>query len=567
MLNELYISNFALIDNITINLKEGLNIFTGATGVGKSLILGALNFLLGSRTTSDVVRIKEKEAIVSGIFFLKDEYIINELKAIVDAPVEEEVIIQRSLDSNGRNKCKLNDRPITVSVLKEVGNLLVNIHGQHEHESLINPSNQLTILDSFGKINKEKENFTELYRETLKQDKYLHSLKENKDLRRRQLDLHQFEIDEIEKATLSPDEFELLESDRKILINAENIQQSVSVCLNNLYDEDNSIISKLKETTNELEKIKDMYEDFNDLTENCNQSIFQLEDVTQTLRHRIDSFNFDPNRLEDIEQRLETIRKLKSKYGDTINDILNFLENSKCKMEKLLKENEDLGEIEEKLKQLKSKIWEKAQKLTKSRKKAGAKLSSAVKEELADLGIANGKFEVQVTTIETNNDNDFSLDEVSATGFNTIEFMFSSNPGEDVKPLRKVASGGEMSRVMLVLKRQLAKGDHTPLLVFDEIDSNIGGRMGRVVGEKLKSVASHHQIICITHLPQIASYAALHLKVNKLVKNNKTFVKIDMLDNKERLEEVAEMIRGDEKTSITIKQAQEMLDDAQKFLK
>lgn len=567
MLSELCISNFALIENITINFKEGLNIFTGSTGVGKSLILGALNFLLGSRTTSDIVRVKEEETIVSGIFFIKDEYIINEINRIVDGSLSDEIIIQRSLDCSGRNKCKLNNQPITVAVLKEIGDLLVNIHGQHEHEALTIPLNQLTILDSYGKINTQKEKYCELYNEANGKEKLLISLKENMATRNRQVDLYRFEIDEIENASLSSGEMEVLACERNILVNAEKIQQTLAFSLDNLYETDNSIITKLREVTNELDKIKHLDNEFNSLTENCNHSVYQLEDVVQTLRSKIDSFDFNPGRLEEIEQRLETISRLKNKYGETIEDILNYLQESQEKLNKLLKENEDLGDGEKKLAELKCKVFENGQKLTELRKKAGTKLSNAIKNELGDLGIANGEFNVDVTGIEATEVESFNLADATNVGFDNVEFMFSSNPGEKVRPLRKVASGGEMSRVMLALKSQLALEDHTPVLIFDEIDANIGGRMGRIIGEKLKSVAIHHQLVCITHLPQIASYADQHLKVNKSVRNNKTFVRIDLLNDKEQLEEIAEMIRGDEKTTVTRKQAKEMIDDAGKFLK
>ncbi len=567
MLSELYISNFALIENITVNFKQGLNIFTGSTGVGKSLILGALNFLLGSRTTTDIVRIKEEESLVSGIFFIKDDHIVQKISDIIDGSFDEEIIIERSLDSSGRNKCKFNNRPITVTILKEIGELLVNIHGQHEHESLINPSNQLIILDGFGKSNQHRDDFADLFKNTIEMEKRLLSLEENKDLRKREIELHQFEIKEIEEASLSPAEMESLESERKVLVNAESIQQTVSSCLENLYDQDGSIIARLRESTSDLEKIKELDDEFKDLTESCNQSIYQLEDVAQTLQHRVDNISFDPARLEEIEERLETIRRLKSKYGESIEGILKFLEESRDILEKLLKDDVDSSGLEDDLVKMKSELFQKGQKLTALRQKTAKKLSTAVKNELGDLGISNGEFNVEVSTVEAVNVNDLTLKEITSTGFNDVEFMFSSNPGEKVKPLRKVASGGEMSRVMLVLKRQLAMEDHTPVLIFDEIDSNIGGRMGKVVGEKLKSVSCHHQIVCITHLPQIASYADQHFKVNKSVKENKTYVRIDMLKDKESLEEIAEMIRGEETNSVTRKQAKEMIDDARKFLK
>jgi DNA repair protein RecN (Recombination protein N) len=306
---------------------------------------------------------------------------------------------------------------------------------------------------------------------------------------------------------------------------------------------------------------------FENTIEVCNQTIYQLEDIANTLRNDVEKYDYDPQRLEQIEERIETIRSLKRKYGDSIENILSNGEDAKVKLEKLLKENEDTETIEKELKQLKNAVINTGKTLTQHRKKAGKKLSALIKNELADLGISDGRFDINVSALDNTGSEQTGLEDASRSGFDRVEFMFSSNPGEELKPLRKIASGGEISRIMLALKRHLALADQTPVLIFDEIDANIGGRMGRVIGEKLKLVAQSHQVICITHLPQIASYAEQHFKVNKTVKSNRTFVAIDNLSPKERLEEIAEMIRGAEKTDVTRKQAKEMLDDANKFIK
>jgi DNA repair protein RecN (Recombination protein N) len=322
----------------------------------------------------------------------------------------------------------------------------------------------------------------------------------------------------------------------------------------------------LKEIANELSKIKDIDNSFENPMKSCNQSLFQLEDVAITLSKCVEAHDFDPQRLEHIEDRIETIHRLKSKYGETIEDILSYCKESKSKLEQLLKENEDLGSTEKELEKLNESVNDSGKELTQLRKKASNKLSTLVKKELADLGITNGRFDIDISSIDMTNAEQFNLEDGSRSGFDHIEFMFSSNLGEELKPLRKIASGGEISRIMLALKRHLASADQTPVLIFDEIDANIGGRTGRIIGEKLRLVSQSHQVICITHLPQIASYAEQHFKVNKFVENDKTFVTIDILSNKERLEEVAEMIRGTEKTDVTRKQAKEMIDDARKFI-
>ena len=566
MLSELYISNFALIDDITIKFNKGLNIFTGTTGVGKSLIIGALNFLLGSRVTNDIVRTGKKDVSVSGVFIIKNEHIRKKLEEHIDSFDDEEIIIQRNLDQNGRNRCRLNNQPITVPLLKEIGELLVNIHGQHEHESLTKPLNQLIILDGFGKLDTNRGKFTEVYTKAIEKERLIQSLNEHQEARKRQIELYHFEIDEIESACLKPDELDILEQERFILANSERIQNTLSDCTDSLYESDNSIISRLKEISNELSKIKDIDNSFENPLEVCNQSLFQLEDVAITLSKCVEGHDFDPERLEQIEDRIETIRRLKGKYGETIEDMLSYCKESKSKLEQLLKENEDLGSTEKELEKLRKSVIDSGKKLTQSRAKAGTKLSALVKKELADLGITNGKFDIDISSIAITNTEQFNLEDGSRSGFDHIEFMFSSNPGEELKPLGKIASGGEISRIMLALKRHLASADQTPVLIFDEIDANIGGRMGRIIGEKLRLVSQSHQVICITHLPQIASYSEQHFKVNKFSRNSKTFVTIDILSTKERLEEIAEMIRGTEKTEVTRKQAKEMIDDARKFV-
>ena len=566
MLSELYITNFALIDDITIKFNKGLNIFTGATGVGKSLIIGALNFLLGSRVTNDIVRTGKKDVSVSGVFIIKNEHIRKKLEEHIDSFDDEEIIIQRNLDQNGRNRCRLNNQPITVPLLKEIGELLVNIHGQHEHESLTKPLNQLIILDGFGKLDTNRGKFTEVYTKAIEKERLIQSLNEHQEARKRQIELYHFEIDEIESACLKPDELDILEQERFILANSERIQNTLSDCTDSLYESDNSIISRLKEISNELSKIKDIDNSFENPLEVCNQSLFQLEDVAITLSKCVEGHDFDPERLEQIEDRIETIRRLKGKYGETIEDMLSYCKESKSKLEQLLKENEDLGSTEKELEKLRKSVIDSGKKLTQSRAKAGTKLSALVKKELADLGITNGKFDIDISFIDITNTEQFNLEDGSRSGFDHIEFMFSSNPGEELKPLWKIASGGEISRIMLALKRHLASADQTPVLIFDEIDANIGGRMGRIIGEKLRLVSQSHQVICITHLPQIASYSEQHFKVNKFSRNSKTFVTIDILSTKERLEEIAEMIRGTEKTEVTRKQAKEMIDDARKFV-
>ena len=568
MLQELYINNFVLIDKVTIKLCERLNVFSGATGVGKSLVIGALNFILGGRATSDIVRNGKEEATVIGKFCIKDKYMLDRIKKMFDtSAIEEELLIQRSMDTTGRSRCRLNDIPITVTMLKEAGELLVNIHGQHEHEALLHGINQLYILDDFGGIASLREDFSEIHHQFTEKTKLRDTLKNNQQERKQMIDLYAFQIDEIDKAQLRAGEIEELEKERNILNNAEKIYNTVTSCHSQIYESSDAVIERLKCVIKELQSVAKLDEKLLNLSDTCNQLLYQLEDISFSLGKYIEGFSFDPQRLECIEDRLNTIRKLKSKYGNTIEEILSYRNEVESKLKQISANGTTFEQVDKELNALSELLKQKGKELAKKRLATAEKLSPLIDKELHDLGIPHGRFCAQITSPFLSENKDTDVSKANSYGFDQVEFLISPNPGEDLKPLRKIASGGEISRVMLALKHQLAKVDKTPVLVFDEIDANIGGRMGEVIGEKLNSIAKSHQVICITHLPQIASYAEEQLKVSKFVKNGKTYSTIESLSEESRLEEIADMIRGSEKTEITMKQAREMLQDAKRKVK
>ncbi|MEP9412191.1 MAG: DNA repair protein RecN [Candidatus Brocadia sp.] len=568
MLQELYITNFVLIDKVTIKLCERLNVFSGATGVGKSLVIGSLNFILGGRTTSDVVRSGKDEATVIGKFFIKDRNLLNQIKKVLDNNViEEELLIQRSIDTDGRSRCHLNGVPITVSMLRGIGEKLVNIHGQHDHETLLHSTNQLYILDDFGGISPLREDFAEVYQQFTEKMRLRDELKSNQQEQRQRMDLYAFQIDEIDKAQLRAGEVEELEKERSFLSNAENIYNTVTSCYSQLYESPDAVVERLKSVIRELQSVAKLDNTLQKLFDDCSQSLYQIEDAAFSLGKYRDGFDYDPQRLEYVEERLNTIRKLRSKYGNTVEEILSYRGAIALKMKQLSDEGTMADRLDEELQALSDSLKQKGNELTRQRLSTADKLAPLINEELRDLGIPHGRFCVQITSPFLQNNGDIDVFCANSYGFDRVDFLISPNPGEDLKPLRKIASGGEISRVMLALKHQLARVDKTPVLVFDEIDANIGGRMGEVIGEKLSSIARSHQVICITHLPHIASYADEQWKINKVVKNGKTFSSIENLSGESRLEEIADMIRGSEKTDITRKQAREMLRDAKKKIK
>lgn len=568
MLQELYITNFVLIDKVTIKLSEQLNVFSGATGVGKSLVIGALHFILGGRVSPDIVRNGKDEATVIGKFYIKDKNLLKQIKNISDNhEIEEELLIQRSIDTHGRNRCRLNEIPTTVSTLKEVGGMLVNIHGQHEHEALLHGINQVHILDDFGGVTPLREEFSEIYRQITEKIKIRDVLKNNQHERKQKIDLYNSQIDEINKAQLKQGESEELEKERTILINAEKIHNTVTSCYSQLYESSEAIIERLKPVVKELQSIAELNETFLKVFDICKQSLYQIEDASFSLGKYLEGFHYDPQRLEYIEERLSTIRKLTLKYGNTVEEILLYRDGLDRKLRELAKEGITVEQIDEELRTQLELLKNKGNELTQNRLSAANTLSPLINEELHNLGMPHGRFCVQITALPSHDTEDSFVLNSHSYGFDQIDFLISPNPGEDLKPLRKIASGGEISRVMLALKHQLARVDKTPVLVFDEIDANIGGRMGEIIGEKLSSIAKSHQVICITHLPQIASYADEQWKVSKLVKDGKTYSTIENLSDEARLEEIADMIRGSEKTDITRKQAREMLRDAKKKTK
>ncbi len=553
MLHELHISNLALMDDVTIGFGAGLNVISGATGAGKSLIITALDFLLGSRASTDIIKNGEKETTVSGLFQINNNAVTEEIDKIYGVPVGSEILLQRTLDRAGRSRCRINAKPITIAMLKEIGEILVNVHGQHEHESLLQTTNQLFLLDEFGGLSELRGQFSELYQKMTEKRRRSEALKTAQESRRQQIELFKFQIDEIDKAELKSCELEELERERKILINAEKIRNTVSASYNALYESEDSILQRLKVVIRDMQSVANLDDNINKIWDSCSQSLHQLQEAAFELNRYIDNFDFNPQRLEQVEGRLYAIQRLKTKYGSTIEEILEYRSDSEQRLTELNAASNELDNIDSELQSLMSELKSIGKKLREARSSAAMRLAKLIEAELKELGMTHGKFSVHFAPSEINENG------ITHYGFDKIEFLISPNPGEELKPLRKIASGGEISRVMLAVKHRLAQADQTPVLVFDEIDANIGSRMGKVVGEKLYDIARSRQVICITHLPQIASHADHHLRVQKNIVDGRTRTIVEKLSGSARLEEIAEMIHGTEKTKTTLKQAKEML--------
>ena len=561
MLREVCVRDFALIEEARVEFLSGLNVLTGETGVGKSLLIGALQLLLGGRASTGQIRTGAKDASVDGVFDLPKGAVREEIARMLEAELDEEMLITRTVDVEGRSRCRVNGRPVTVGMLRDVGRRLIEIHGQQDHENLLQPAEQRLLLDRFSGAEGLRGDFEAVYRSAVEQQERREALAARREERRRRVELLQHELDEIDGAELEPDEEERLDAERRLLANAERIETITRTGHEVIYESEGSLAERLKGIARELEDIAELDPQLKEAYEACEQCLIQLEDLAMTLRECADRPGFDPAALDRIEGRLDVIRKLKSKHGDTIVEVLDRRDGIAKELRDLSSETEELATADERLQELTDEMVRLGKELTAKRGAAARKLSRQVAEELKGLGMRQGRFEVRIGTA-ANAESGPALEAASPTGFDTVEFMISPNVGEDLKPLRKIASGGEMSRTMLALKHNLAKADRTPLLVFDEVDANVGGRIGRTIGERLRGIARSHQVFCVTHLPQIASFADQQYRVTKEVVDDRTRCRVERLEEDARIVEIAHMIRGDRSTKVTLDQAREMLDDA-----
>lgn len=565
MLKDLRIKNYALVEDLDIEFYPGLNVLTGATGAGKSIIVGAVNLVLGERATTEMVRTGAEEAIIEGIFEIGSKDLIQKLLASLGILLDENIlIIRREVSSKGASKCFVNDKQVTLANLKLIGDRLADLHGQHQHQSLLNISNHLEYLDNFGDSNQLKEEVSQIYFQLRSKIKELDEIQKSEKENQEKKQLYSFQVNEIERANLSLGEDEKLLEGKKILENIEILHQILSSAYKELYDSENSVSQRLSFSKKELDKASQIDSKFKDYTKALETSLIQISDISRFFEKYLNNLEFDPQRLEEIRERFNLINSLKKKYGSEISEIFKYAEE-------LLKKLDLFENLDEKIESLNKEIEILAETLKKNvlllsdkRKEKGEELAKKIKKELSFLGMEKTEFGVKILYREDENgllrmdDKKYYVDE---KGIDNIEFFVSPNPGEELKPLAKIASGGEISRIMLGLKSILAKSDRIPTMIFDEVDVGIGGEVADSVGKRLKSLSSNHQIICITHLQQIASQAFHHFKVFKETEKQRTVTKIKELNEKERVKEIARMISGEKISELTLKHAKEMIKD------
>ena len=557
MLRELHISNLAVISEAKVELAGGLNCFTGATGAGKSLVIGAISVLLGLRSPGEMLRPGAEEGRVSGLFEATDPAVVEAIGRLTDVDLKAdggELLITRKLYASGRSSVSLNGQPITLSMLKQVSEHLVDVHGQHDHQYLLKPANQLDVVDQFGGLFDLRAKYRAAYDQLHAARARLRDLSTNGDLRRQQLDLYQFQAKEIDAAQLDAAEYATLSTRSGVLANLETLKTDAGTVYQGLYESDDSLLDKLKGMSNTLDGLSALDPALTGIASQVRDAAITLAESATDLSRYVDRLDLDPAELAETTERLNTINRILHKYTGDIESTLALRAELAKKIAALDGAGEDLSALKASLDPLGRQLKLLGDDLTAKRTAVAKRLGPLVERGLADLGMEKAKFAVSVAPA--------AAADGTATGADVVEFVAQTNPGQLAQPLRKIASGGELSRIMLALKGILAKGDRVDVLVFDEIDSNVGGRLGSVIGSKLRSLADSHQVLCITHLPQIASYADRHFKVGKEVVDGKTESQVRRMDGTERLQEIAEMIGGHKITDTTRAQAQELLDVA-----
>ncbi|NLK68293.1 MAG: DNA repair protein RecN [Clostridiaceae bacterium] len=556
MLIQLSVENIAIIEKLTIELENGLNILTGETGAGKSILIDAVNALLGSRISRELIRTGENKARVEAIFQAPSTLtdVLNSMG--IDNQDDGTLVICRQFFSTGRNICRVNGNLVTVSQLKEIGEYLIDIHGQNDNQSLLRNKNQVEYIDNYSgsKLLLVKEEYRNSLAEFRSIDKKIDQLKAMEKERARLEDLYKYQVNEIVGARLKMGEDEELLQQSNILSNAEEIIEALNNTYFSLIGEDGVAIGALEQIQRAqaaIDDITDFAPTFGQISESLVDIVDKIEEIAREIRNSREQVNYDPDLQQEVEERLALIESLKRKYGNSVEEIIEYGEKAQLKLDEVTDTEAHLTELSKKKKELDRILYSKASEIHKMRVEASETLKIKVTRELKDLEMPEAEFSVDIRFDESKSYHDDGLDK--------IEFLISPNPGEGLKPLNKIASGGEMSRIMLAIKRILADVDEIDVLIFDEIDTGVSGRAALKVGKKLLEISANHQVICVTHDAQIASLANAHYKISKESKGRRTLAQVDKLKGADREEEVARLLSGDNSEN-TSKLAKEMIE-------
>ncbi|MTV81091.1 DNA repair protein RecN [Secundilactobacillus folii] len=559
MLQELSIKNFAIIASLDVEFEEGMTVLTGETGAGKSIIIDAVGLLAGGRGSQHFVRTGADKAVIQGAFvFPKNGQTYQQLDDLGIDHDDGTVILQREIYRSGRNICRINGMLVNTSTLKQLGETIVDIHGQNEHQELMQPDKHLRLLDEFGgtPLQKIKQQYQTTYQDYQRLHHSMVSRNTHQKEWAQRLDMLRFQVKEIEDAQLQPDEENSLTQQRDRLMNYQKINTALQegfLALNG-DEEATGALDLSGEAMNSLSTIADLDPAFKQLFESLQSAYYALQDASGELSKQVDLLEYDDNKLDEIEQRLNVIHQLKRKYGDSEQQILTYLDRIKKELTDMEAAEIDEGDLDEQLDQKQQQLVKYGQKLSAKRHQVATKLEAAIKSELKDLYMAKTVFQVRFKEV--------SADQFFATGMDDVEFYIQPNPGEEIRPLAKIASGGELSRLMLALKTIFSQSQGVTSIIFDEVDTGVSGRVAQAIAEKISGIANNSQVLCITHLPQVAAMSDHHYFIAKEIKGNRTETHIARLDRPARVKELARMLAGTTVTELTLDHAKELLDMA-----
>jgi len=564
MLKSLEVKDYALIEHIQAKFGKGLNIITGETGTGKSILIDALGLLLGERASTEVVRKGAAKSVVEGIFDVKGNKKAEAVLLENEIEFYPELIMRREISLKGSNRCFLNDTPVQLSVIKETGNLLVDLHGQHEHQSLLRTETHIDYLDEFGKYDDLLQKYSIIYNELGMVKHELESLKKQEATLKERKDIVEFQIKEIDAVSPEEDEDDKLNEQLKILENSETLAELTSGIYQSLYESENSVHDIIVKIRNDLIKLTGIDKTFEESTKEIETVLTLINDISSSVNSYASKIELDSEHIETVRERLSAINILKKKYGGSINSILE--QRKKLGEEIDLADNFSgkISELKTKLNELRKGAGTIALEISEKRNETAKKIKKNIEDSLKQLGIQYPEFKTVISNDISTNENFVITNnkhyQYSDKGIDKVEFFISTNKGEDPKPLPKVASGGEISRIMLSLKSTLAKTDKLPLLIFDEIDVGVSGRIAKKVGQSLKELSRYHQVIAITHLPQIAGMADQHYLIEKITKGTRVISSIKKLKDSDRVTEVAKLLSGEKVTESSLESARQLIE-------
>lgn len=550
MLTSLKIENVAIIESAAIEFGCGLNVLTGETGAGKSIVIDSINTILGERTSRDIIRTGAQSAKVYAVFEDVNERVRNFLDENGIDCEDGVLIINRTLSREGKNVCRINGAPVTVSMLREIGGELIDIHGQHDNQSLLSPEKHCGFVDSFAGNADLITDYREKYGRLCEIRRKLKKLTTDESSKSQRIDFLTYQIDELEKAEITIGERDELKARKSLINNSQKVVESLNIAYEAL-KADEAGIDMITDAESEIANASAYMEMLGEASEKITDIRYELEDIAETVRDAMTEVDFDPSELEDIDERLDLLYRLSKKYGDTEEEMLEYLEKARAELDNIAFSEERVKELQKQEKEALVETETAACKLTESRKTAGEKLSNAICSELEFLDMPNVRFVVKCSDIG-----------LTENGKDEIEFLISANAGEEPKPLAKIASGGELSRIMLAIKNVLAETDGVDTMIFDEIDTGVSGRAAQKIAMKLRSASKGRQVICVTHLAQIAAQGDVHLYISKSVSDGKTYTNIKSLIEEERVAEIARIMGGMEITKLQLESAREMLANA-----